>query len=122
MESRRLPQPRGASVFEAATATAADPTPLLDDGPGRLAPGDAFGNYRVTRLLGRGGMGEVYEAVDVLRDAHVALKTSRRRLDEDERLRFQHEGKVAASISHPNVVYVLDARRLTAFPSSSPSW
>jgi eukaryotic-like serine/threonine-protein kinase len=91
-ETRRSLDSRGASPFEAPTVTA-------DTGvsrtPRRLIAGDVFGSYRIVRLLGRGGMGDVYEAEHVGRDTHVALKLSRRALDlEADRVRFHTKGKL----------------------------
>ncbi|HYK91269.1 MAG TPA: hypothetical protein VE398_21035 [Acidobacteriota bacterium] len=42
--------------------------------PSMLSPGSVFGNYRINRELGRGGMGIVYEATHVLLEKRVALK------------------------------------------------
>jgi serine/threonine protein kinase len=71
--------------------------------------------YRVERLLGRGGMGEVYLATDTLLSedlgaSYVALKVLRADLSEDEsyRKRFLREVAVTRSITHPNVVRTFD--------------
>jgi eukaryotic-like serine/threonine-protein kinase len=71
-----------------------------------LAAGDAIaGRYRVVRLLGRGGMGEVYEVRDQLLNEGAALKTLRADLSFDPDLvrRFQTEIQLARRITHPNV-------------------
>src|SRR6185503_19390606 len=61
-----------------------------------------FGDYRIIRLLGRGGMGEVYEAAHEPTGRRVALKVMGHALTSDtDRKRFLREGRLAASISHP---------------------
>jgi len=70
-------------------------------------PGDELGAYRVVRLLGRGGMGEVYEAEHLDTHRRMALKVLNHTLPtQTDRARFLREGQLAASISHPNCVYV----------------
>jgi serine/threonine protein kinase len=66
--------------------------------------------YRVERQLGRGGMGEVYLAVQESLDRKVALKvlSSKLSADADFVRRFQAEAKAAAALNHPNVVTVHD--------------
>jgi tetratricopeptide (TPR) repeat protein len=66
--------------------------------------------YRITRLIGRGGMGEVYEAHDLLLDEQVALKTLRGDLAGDEALlmRFQQEISIARKVTHPNVCRIFE--------------
>ena len=71
----------------------------------RLAPGQVFGRFRIERLLGRGGMGEVYAAEQTDDGRRVALKVLSERLaDPQDRARFLREGQLAASVSHPNSV------------------
>ena len=61
----------------------------------------------MVRLLGRGGMGEVYEAEHLDTHRRMALKVLNHTLPtETDRARFLREGQLAASISHPNSVYV----------------
>jgi serine/threonine-protein kinase len=72
------------------------------------------GRYRVARLLGRGGMGSVYEAVDVDLGRRVALKVMLPELTRDPVLleRFRREVRNTALLTHPNVVQVTDYGRL----------
>jgi hypothetical protein len=76
----------------------------------RFGPGDALGPYRIHRLLGRGAMGEVYDAEHRDIGRRVALKVLNEGFDSDEdRARFLDEGRNAARIRHPNSVCVLGA-------------
>ena len=82
-------------------------------GAASLAPGQQLGAYRVERLLGVGGMGEVYEAEHVEHGRRVALKVLSRRLsDPIDRARFLREGQLAASVSHPHVVYIYGSEEI----------
>ncbi len=67
-----------------------------------------IGHFEVMRILGRGGMGIVFEAFDSRLQRNVALKVLDPELADDEtaRLRFCREARAAASISHENVVAV----------------
>jgi eukaryotic-like serine/threonine-protein kinase len=83
----------------------------------RLAEGQSWGPYRIGRLLGRGGMGEVHEAEHVESGRRIALKVLRSRLqDADERARFLREGQLAASISHPHTVYIYGSEEIAGAP------
>ena len=74
----------------------------------RFAPGDVFADrYRVVELLGRGGMGEVYHAVDLTLDVPVALKFPRV-TDALHRARLRHEVRLARSVTHPAVARIYD--------------
>lgn len=66
------------------------------------------GRYRLLRQLGAGGMGRVFEAVDVQTNERVAIKLmfARTEVDPKALLRFQQEGALLAGLSHPNVVRV----------------
>jgi hypothetical protein len=84
---------------------------VLPDAPGRDLSGALLGGrYRLGSVLGRGGMGVVYEAADLLLDRPVAVKVLRGDLATDPRAtaRFEREARTAASLSHPNVVAVYD--------------
>ena len=83
----------------------------------RLEPGQRFGAYRIERLLGRGGMGEVYAAEHVDDGRRLALKTLTQALADDrDRARFVREGQLAASVNHPNVVYIFGAEEIEGTP------
>jgi uncharacterized RDD family membrane protein YckC len=86
--------------------------------PGQiLVPGQLFGAYRIVRLLGRGGMGEVFEAEDAETGRRVALKVLRHAPDSPTaRQRFLREGKLAASVNHPNSVYIYGAEEIEGAP------
>ena len=70
--------------------------------------GRTIGTYRLNRLLGRGGMGEVYEAVDTRLDRVIAIKLLRPELvqDEERRSRFEREAKALAALRHPSIVTI----------------
>lgn len=83
-----------------------------------LAPGTVFGRYRIDRLLGRGGMGSVYAAEQLEDGRFVALKVLATALDSPaDRERFLREGKLAASINHPNTVYVYRTEEIEGSPT-----
>lgn len=68
------------------------------------------GRYRVERLIARGGMATVYSAIDTRLDRRVALKVVHPHLAADASFRnkFVREAKMAAALSHPNLVNVFD--------------
>jgi serine/threonine protein kinase len=73
--------------------------------------GSVLAGHRIERLVGRGGMGVVYEAVEIALERTVALKVIAPELADAPgfRRRFMAESKVAASIDHPNVVPIFGA-------------
>ena len=72
--------------------------------------GTRFGPYLLKRQLGSGGMGEVYEAVDTVRQRVVALKLLSERLSHDPvfRMRMQREARNAGRLQEPHVVPIHD--------------
>jgi uncharacterized RDD family membrane protein YckC len=80
-------------------------------------PGEQLGHYTIMRALGAGGMGAVYEAQDLDSGRRVALKVLSHTLDSpDARERFFREGRLAASINHPNSVYVFGTEEIGGTP------
>jgi serine/threonine-protein kinase len=73
--------------------------------------GTELAGYRIEALLGRGGMADVYRAVDSRLGRRVALKLLAPDLAEDERFRerFLRESRLAASLDHPNVIPIYEA-------------
>jgi len=77
---------------------------------GDLLMGDFGGRYRLVKLLGAGGMGEVWLALDEqLGGRRVAIKIMRSHMlsDQEGQLRFQREMQLASQMSHPNIMLVL---------------
>ena len=79
-----------------------------DDTASRV--GTDFGQYHLRRLLGRGGMGEVYEAEDTRKDRIVALKLLPVAMSHDPvfRKRLQREARSAGRLQEPHVVPIHD--------------
>lgn len=69
-----------------------------------------LGKYHLVRQIGRGGMGEVYEAEDVILRRRVALKVLPKHVAEHDGSleRFLREARAAAKLQHPNVVTIHD--------------
>src|SRR5262249_54736295 len=76
-----------------------------------LAIGTEFAGYRITGVIGRGGMSVVYSAEHLSLGRTVALKvlTPSLAADEEFRERFERESKLAAALDHPNVIPIYDA-------------
>ncbi|WP_437765286.1 serine/threonine-protein kinase [Sorangium sp. So ce281] len=74
--------------------------------PAPLRPGDTFLEYRITDVVDRGGMGEVYRAVDEYSEDIVAIKcmSPRHRSREDFARRFRQECKFYPKLRHPHIV------------------
>lgn len=80
------------------------------DGTAESREGTQFGPYRLRRLVGRGGMGDVYEAEDTVRERIVALKLMSETLSSDPvfRTRMQREARTAGRLQEPHVVPIHD--------------
>src|SRR5262245_2906905 len=75
----------------------------LQSARGPMLP-ESLGHYRIVRLLGRGGMGEVYLAEDLTLGRQVALKILPPGLAATGRERFEREARAVAALNHPNIV------------------
>jgi urea transport system substrate-binding protein len=83
-------------------------------GPGELG---TLGGYRVLRVLGRGGMGVVFEAEDPLLGRRVALKVPLTAAgDETYRQRFLREARLAATLPHDHIAAVFQAGHHNGVP------
>lgn len=73
-------------------------------------PRRRLGDYELGAQIGQGGMGTVYEAIQLKLDRRVALKVLNTALagDKDFQERFKREAKAAAAINHPNLIQVYD--------------
>jgi len=102
-------RPEGA---EKATDTAAVPREAASEfpQPEELSALLPVHTYRVEGLLGRGGMGAVFRAVQVRLERPVAIKVMRREQgrDYDFEQRFRREALAMAKLNHPNIVSVID--------------
>jgi serine/threonine-protein kinase len=70
--------------------------------------------YRLLRLIGAGGMGEVYEAEHLLVGKHVAVKllSAEHSRDADQIERFDRETRIASMVDSPHIVDIMDAGKL----------
>ena len=75
-----------------------------------LPPGTRLGPYQVDELIGSGGMGHVYRAIDTRLNRTVAIKVlaDAAALDPESRQRFEREGRAIASLTHPHICTVHD--------------
>ncbi len=99
-----------ASMFEEKKTLIANQT-TGDLSNGKLVAGTVLASrYRILGLVGRGGMGEVYQAEDIKLSQIVALKFLPDKLQKDSSAlaRFHSEVRVARQVSHPNVCRVFD--------------
>jgi serine/threonine-protein kinase len=94
-------------------------TEPLDINPGELPRESWYGmqagtvladRYRIERLISRGGMGAVFEAIQLGLDRAVAIKMLLPALTRDEKVRerFRREARSVASLHHPNIIQIYD--------------
>ncbi len=100
-----------ASIVTRATLSTEAPTiPNSGDSIPPDVTGVRIGPYRIERLLGAGGMGNVYEAWDERLERRVALKSIRHDWSGSStaRARFLREARVLSSLDHPNICRIYD--------------
>jgi eukaryotic-like serine/threonine-protein kinase len=103
-----------ALALEARQLEAAD----LSTTKAQLLTGQQLGAYRVLAPLGKGGMGEVYRAIDLRLDRQVAIKVLPAGFAQDgERLkRFEQEARATSALNHPNILTVHDIGQYNGAP------
>ncbi|MEO7650360.1 MAG: serine/threonine-protein kinase, partial [Bryobacteraceae bacterium] len=80
-----------------------------DEKHGGVTAGTLLGSYRMETILGEGGMGVVYRALDTRLNRPVAVKLLFDDLaDSESRRRFQREAQMASSLNHPHILTVHD--------------
>jgi serine/threonine-protein kinase len=85
-----------------------------------LSPGQVLADtYRIERGIGKGGMGEVYEATHARLAGRYAVKLLLREIGQNDEilLRFKQEAEVTSRLRHPNIVQVIDFSRM---PDGTP--
>ena len=75
--------------------------------------GKTVAGYKIIELLGTGGMGSVYKAIQLSMEREVAIKILSKRLSMDETYiaRFIREARAAGELNHPNIVRVYDVKQ-----------
>ncbi|MEN8164699.1 MAG: protein kinase, partial [Acidobacteriota bacterium] len=92
--------------------------PWPKDDTSRASAGDRVGRFRIVEVIGAGGMGVVYEALDEALGRHVALKHPRSDVKDAEtvRARFVREARSASRLLHPNVVPIFEVFEFKDMP------
>lgn len=70
--------------------------------------GRQLGQYGLTRLIGHGGYGDVYEANDLYLQRKVAIKLLHARFTQEQYYAFLNEAQLLAQLNHPNIVHILE--------------
>lgn len=70
--------------------------------------GQQLGNYRIIRLLGKGGFAEVYLGEHIHLNTHAAIKVLHAQLNDDDTEKFRTEARAIAHLAHPHIVRVFD--------------
>ena len=78
-----------------------------------IAPGTRLGHYEIIELVGAGGMGEVYKALDPRLNRTVAVKILHEHISDspEARTRFEREAQTIARLNNPHICVVYDVGR-----------
>jgi|KBSSwiStaDraftv2_1062776.scaffolds.fasta_scaffold63927_1 serine/threonine protein kinase len=84
-----------------------------------LSEGSHIGRYKIQALLGAGGMGEVYRALDDRLGREVAVKVlpSAFATDKERLTRFEREARILASLNHPNIAAIYELAETEGAPA-----
>src|SRR5262245_31517528 len=98
-----------AGDFIEAPAYVIEAEAIVEEAPDLLL-GRTFGQYRIVRLLGKGGMAVVYLGFDQSMRRDVAVKFLHEELtsDPDKLLRFSQEAQAASALNHPNIITIFN--------------
>ncbi|CAG1005549.1 eukaryotic-like serine/threonine-protein kinase [Phycisphaerales bacterium] len=108
---------RVAAALLDTSSDAAKPEP----GPALSLDGRQFGNYRISRLVGLGGMGAVYEARQDRTGRRVAVKIVRGEfITADVARRFEHEARILARLQHPGIAQIFEAGTIDSPTGPTP--
>ena len=66
------------------------------------------GNYKIIDIIGRGGMGKVYTAIQMPLNRIVVIKEISKSSSSEYRKRFKNEALITAGLEHPNIVAIYD--------------
>ncbi len=107
---RREVESRLSSIANTLDEVSAADAPTLEEAPRVHRPLKRIGNYSIKRLIGTGGMGQVYEAMQEHPRRPVALKVMRASIATDRgRKRFEYEVQILGRLRHPNIAQIYDA-------------
>jgi predicted ATPase len=89
-----------------------------------LSEGTRLGPYEILKLIGAGGMGEVYRARDtrLLRDVAIKVLPSESSLDQERLRRFEQEACSASALNHPGVITIYDVGRVGVVSYIAMEW
>ena len=107
---RREVESRLSSIANTLDEVSSADATTLEDPPRLHRQLKRIGNYSIKRLIGTGGMGQVYEAMQDHPRRPVALKVMRASIATDRgRKRFEYEVKILGRLRHPNIAQIYDA-------------